>query len=178
MGYLPRALLAGGIGFAVSFLAACGGGAGLLSGNQAGALQNTLNQLSSAVSSHHCQQAASRGEALQTAVLNLPGTVNVTLKQDLVKGTAKATSLALKSCAKTTPQTTSTATTSSTATSTPTTTSTTTSTPTTTPTTPTTTPTTPTTPTTTPTTPTTPTTTQPTGGVGPGGGGGAGGKHG
>ena len=49
MGSAPRALFAGGLGIAAAFLVACGGGgAGLLSSDQAGTLSNQLDQLASA----------------------------------------------------------------------------------------------------------------------------------
>jgi hypothetical protein len=171
MRYLPRAFLAGGIGFAVSCLAACGGGAGLLTANQSAALQGKLNQLNAAVSRHDCQAVTSLGNELSLKVQSLPDTVKVTLKQDLINGVATAASLAARDCHQTT-TTSSTSSTSSTVTSTPTTTATTTSTPTTTSSTTTST-TSSTTTTTTPTTPTT-TTTTPSGGGGLGGGGGGG----
>jgi hypothetical protein len=173
MRYLPRALLAGGIGFAVSCLAACGGGAGLLSGNQSADLQAKLNQLAAAVSSHDCGAASSRADDLSRKVQNLPDTINVTLRQDLQNGVATVASLATQDCSHAT--TTSTATTSSTTSSTSTTTSTpTTTSASTTTTTPTTTTSTSTTTTST-TTPTITTTTTPSGGGGLGGGGAGGG---
>ena len=49
MRYAPRAILAGGLGFAVSCVAACGGGAGLLSGDQSIALSGQADAVSSAV---------------------------------------------------------------------------------------------------------------------------------
>jgi hypothetical protein len=174
MGFLPRAFVAGGIGFAVSCLAACGGGAGLLSGSQSAALQSKLNQLAAAVSSGKCGAASNRAAQLSRQVQQLPSSVNLTVRQDLQNGVATVSSLATRDCAHhtTTSTTTSTPTTSSTTTttSTPTTSSTTTTS------TPTTTSSTSTTTTTTSTTPTTPTTTTaPSGGGGLGGGGGAGG---
>ena len=54
MRFLPRALVACGTGFAVSLLAACGGGAGLLSGDQANSLSNQLDQVGAAVGSRNC----------------------------------------------------------------------------------------------------------------------------
>ena len=185
MRFLPRAILAGGTGFAVSLLAACGGGGnGLLSGGQASTLQGRLNQISAAVASRNCVGADRGSQALASAVLGLPNTVNVTVRQDLAQGAHTVGVLAMRDCQKTTTTTaskTSSTTTSKTSSTTSTTSSTTSTTPTTTATTattPTTTATTATTPTTPPTTPTTP-----SGGGGLGGGGGSGdgggkGKHG
>ena len=177
MRFLPRAILAGGTGFAVSLLAACGGGGnGLLSGGQASVLQARLDQISSAVSARNCLRVDRKSQRLASAVGSLPASVNLTVRNNLAQGAHTVAVLAMKECQ--TPTTTSTAkttTTTGTSTSHTTTTS---STTTTTPTTPTTITTTPTTPTTTPTTPTTtPTTpTSPSGGGGLGGGSGSGGK--
>jgi len=178
MRFMPRAILAGGTGFAVSLLAACGGGgSGLLSGGQANSLQNRLNQISAAVSSRDCLAADRAAGALAQTVVNLPASVNVTLRQNLAQGADTVAKLAQQGCLK--PTTTTTTKTSSTTSTTTSSTTSTTSTPTTTTTSTTTsTPTTPTT-TTTLTTPTTPTTpTSPSGGGGLGGGVGGGGKHG
>jgi len=46
MGNGSRAFLAGGLGFAVSFLVACGGGNGLLTSGQAGNLNSQLASIS------------------------------------------------------------------------------------------------------------------------------------
>jgi len=165
MRYLPRALLAGGLGFATSFIAACGGGSGLLSGDQAGRISNGLDQVSSAVQANNCPAAASAGSALRGQIENLPATVNSTLRSDLTQGVSTVSQLAQVQCHKpaTTPTTASTAaTTASTVTSTPT--ASTATTPTTTPSTP---------PATTPASPGS-TSTQPTGGGGLSGGGGGG----
>lgn len=160
MRYLPRALLAGGLGFATSLIAACGGGAGLLSGNQANTLSNQLNQVSSAVAASDCGAANSASQNLVNAVSNLPSTINTNLRQDLNQGAATVSQLAAHDCRTTSTPRTPTTTTSTATTSTPTTSSTST----------TTTPTT-STPTTTTTPATTPTTTGTTSGAGSGGGG-------
>jgi hypothetical protein len=174
MRYLPRALVACGTGFAVSLLAACGGGAGLLSGDQANSLSNQLDQVGAAVGSGNCAAAVNAAQAFNNAVTNLPNTINTTLRGNLSQGGSTVAALASQQCHRTTSTstpTTSTTTTSSssTSTSTPTTTSTTT------PTTTTTTTTTPTTTTATSTTGTGTTSSNPSGGGGlPGGGNGNG----
>ena len=121
MRFLPRALVACGTGFAVSLLAACGGGAGLLTGDQANSLSNQLDQVGAAVSSGNCGAASNAAQTFSNAVDNLPRTVNTTLRADLSQGGATVADLAARQChqrtATTTP-TTSTATTSSTATTT------------------------------------------------------------
>lgn len=167
MRYAPRAILAGGLGFAVSFVAACGGGAGLLSGDQSIALSGQGNEINSAVQSGDCGAAINASAALNKDVHSLPVTVNPTLRSNLNQGAVTIAQLAAKDCRQHQATTT---------TSPPTTTSTTTPTTTTTTTTPTTTTTTSTTPTTTtsttattPTNPGTSLTTTTTGGAGLGG---------
>ncbi len=147
---LPRALLAGGLGFAVSLIiAACGGGAGLLSGNQASTLNNQLSQISGDIQAGHCGAAQKAANQLLAQVQSLGGGVSAKLRQDLALGASTISRLTPAQCHQVTAQSTPPPSA---------------STPTTGPsTTPTTAPTTPTTPTTAPTTPTTPTTTPTTG---------------
>ncbi len=172
---LHRALRVASLGFTVSLVAGCGGGAGLLTGNQAGALQNQLSQVSSALSAGHCSQVRDATQSLVSAVANLPPSVNDNLRVALGQEASQVSTLAVQQCrpaASTTPSTTpTTATTPTNTNTTPATT------PTTTPTMPTTstTPTTPTNPTTTPAT--TPTTSG-TNTTGSSGGGGLGGTAG
>jgi hypothetical protein len=136
MRHAPRAILAGGLGFAVSCVAACGGGAGLLTGDQSIALSGQGNEITSAVQSGNCGAAVNASAALSRDVQNLPVTVNPTLRSDLSQGAATIAVLAAKDCRQhavttiSTPTVTSSTTTPSTTTSTttPTTTSTSTST--------------------------------------------------
>ena len=86
MRYAPRAILAGGLGFAVSCVAACGGGAGLLSGDQSIALSGQGNEITSAVQSGNCGAAINASAALNRDVQNLPVTVNPTLRSNLSQG--------------------------------------------------------------------------------------------
>jgi hypothetical protein len=169
MGYAPRALLAGGLGFAVSFLVACGGGANLLSGNQSANLNGQLDDVSSAVDAGHCGGATRALASFSKSVGGLPPKVSPTLRANLVQGASTVGQLAQQDCrtTSTSPSTSSTTTapTTTTTTTTPSTSSTsTTSTSTTTPSTTSTTPATSTTPT------GTTSTTQGTGGAGIGGG--------
>jgi hypothetical protein len=169
MRYAPRAILAGGLGFAASFVVACGGGSGLLSGDQSSALSSQADAVSSAVQSGNCGAAVNASAVLSGDVQTLPATVNSTLRSNLSQGASTIAQLAQRDCHQHTASTGSTPTTSSTTSSTSTSASTSTSTSTTTPTSTTT-----TTTTTTPTTATTPTdtgtTSTTTGGVGLGGG--------
>lgn len=161
---LKRALLASGLGFAVSLIAACGGGAGLLTGDQANTLNSKASEVSSALAAGHCGAAKTAARGLVQEVANLPNTVDGSLRQNLDLGATTISQLASQQChpVATQPQTT------PTTTSTPTTTATTTTPTTTTPTT-----------TATTTTPTTTTTTTTTGsGGGSSGGGGLGGGSG
>jgi len=98
MRYAPRAILAGGLGFAVSFVVACGGGAGLLSGNQSSSLSGQLAQVSNAVQSGNCGAASQASESLNNAVQNLPVTINPTLRGNLVQGVATVAQLAQTDC--------------------------------------------------------------------------------
>jgi hypothetical protein len=166
MRYLSRALLAGGAGFAVSFLAACGGGAGLLSGDQASGLNNQLNKVSQALASGNCGAVRDGAEAFAVQVANLPATVSATLRTDLDQGASAISTAAVRQCQQPTTRTAPPATTTTSTTPTTTTTHTTTTT---------TTPTTTTSTTTTPTTPATTPTTTGTTGTGSSGGGGLGG---
>ncbi|HEY2161205.1 MAG TPA: hypothetical protein VGH24_07865 [Solirubrobacteraceae bacterium] len=168
MRYLPRALVACGTGFAVSLIAACGGGAGLLSGGQANSLSTQLDQVQAAVNSQNCAAAQNASQAFINAVSNLPNTIDNTLRQNLDQGGSTVRSLAVRACQQATSTTTTTPTTPTATTSTTTTTPTTSTT-----TTPTTT-TQPTTTTETSTTTTGSTTTTSSGGGGLSGGGGNG----
>jgi len=173
MRHASRAILAGGLGFAVSCVAACGGGAGLLSGDQSIALSGQGNEITSAVQSGDCGAAINAGAALSRDVQNLPVTINPTLRANLSQGALTIAQLAARDCRQNTTTTTSTpTTTSSTSTPTSTTTSTTPTTTTTSSTSTTTTSTTTTTPTTatTATNPGTSSTTTTSGGVGLGAG--------
>lgn len=169
---LRRALLAGGLGFVVSCIAACGGGAGLLSGDQANTLNNRASEISGDLAAGRCGAARTAAASLVQDVGNLPSTVEARLRQDLDLGANTISQLAVQQCHPVSTQ----SRTTSTTTSTPTTTATTT----TTPTTHTATTTTTTTPATTGTTTGTGTgtTTGPTGGGGLGGTGGLGGSGG
>jgi Tfp pilus assembly protein PilE len=166
MRYAPRAILAGGLGFAASFVVACGGGSGLLSGDQSNALSNQADQIGAAVQSGNCGAALNASAVLGSDVETLPVTLNSTLRSNLTQGATTIAELARKDCRHHTVSTASTPTSSS-STTTTTSTSTSTSTSTTTPTTTTSTSTTSSTATTPPDTGSTSTT---TGGVGLGGG--------
>jgi hypothetical protein len=117
MRQLSRAILAGGLGFAVALLvAACGGGSGLLSSDQASSLNGQLDQVSSAVNAGNCGAASSAAASLTNAVSNLPPSVNTTLRNNLDQGASTVSQLAQRDCRHTTSTTTSTSTTSSTST--------------------------------------------------------------
>jgi hypothetical protein len=151
MRYASRAILAGALGFAAAFVVACGGGSGLLSGSDASSLNNQLDSVSSALASKNCGDVSNATSQLADDVVNLPASINSTLRNNLTQGVSTIAHLARRQCANvpTTPTSPTTPTTTTTTTETHTTT---------TPTTPTNTTTTPTTPTSTTTTPATTTT--------------------
>jgi hypothetical protein len=116
MRHLSRALLSGGLGFAVSLIAGCGGGAGLLSGDQANNLSGQLDQVSSAVSAGHCVAAQNAASSFGQAVLGLPSTVSVNLRRDLAAAANTINQSVPQQCHATTPKTTQTTTSTPTAT--------------------------------------------------------------
>jgi len=151
---LPLAVL----GFAAALLVACGDRSGLLSGGQAGSLQDALAAVQAACADGNSGRAAVAAQSFADRVNALPrGEVDRQLIADLQDGASTLESLVPRSC--TGAVTTTTTPTTSTTTTTPTTTTTTTTTE----------PTTPTTSTTTTPTPTTPTTPPDNGGGTPGG---------
>jgi len=176
MRYLPRALLAGFSGVAVSVLTACGAGGSLLSADQGNTLTSQLNSVQTALAAHHCPAALEAAGNLQNSASSLSG-VDSSLSNALAQGAATVLADVQRQCPAS-PASTPTTTTPTT----PTTTQTTTSTPsvTQTTTTPTATTTTPAPTTTTPPPATTPsgpgTTSTGTGGAGIGGGSGNGGS--
>jgi hypothetical protein len=119
MGYAPRAMLAGGLGFALSFLVACGGGSGLLSADQANTLNSQLDQIANAVNSGQCNAAADAVTTFSNSIVNLPPSVSATLTRNLQQGASTVQQLAAQDCQHTTSSTTSSTSTSTTSTSTP-----------------------------------------------------------
>lgn len=95
---IRRALLSGGLGFAVSLIAGCGGGAGLLSANQASTLNNQLNQVSSALNNGHCLAVQSATRDLVSSIAGLPATLNPKLRQDLDFAANQVSLLAVQEC--------------------------------------------------------------------------------
>jgi hypothetical protein len=132
MRYAPRAILAAALGFAVSFVVACGGGSGLLSGDTSSALNSQADQVSSAVQAGNCGAAVNASAVLNSDVQTLPVTVNPTLRRNLNQGASTIAELARKDCHHTTSTQATTTSSSTTTTSTSTSTSTSTTTPTTT----------------------------------------------
>ena len=98
MGFAPRAFLAGGLGFAVSLLAACGGGSGLLSSNQANNLNSQLDQVSAAVKARQCAAAANAITTFSNSVIDLPPAVSPTLTRNLEQGASTVALLAAREC--------------------------------------------------------------------------------
>jgi hypothetical protein len=103
MRYLLRAILAGGLGFAVSLVvAACGGGSGLLTSDQSSTLSGQLDRISSAVAAGNCGGAANAAAALATTVGSLPPSVSATLRNNLIQGASTVQELTQKDCHQTT----------------------------------------------------------------------------
>ena len=98
MRYAPRAILACVLGFAASFVVACGGGSGLLSGDQSNALNSQADQISSAVQAGNCGAAVNASAVLNSDVQTLPVTVNPTLRRNLSQGASTIADLAHKDC--------------------------------------------------------------------------------
>jgi hypothetical protein len=122
MGYGSRAFLAGGLGFAASFVVACGGGNGLLASNDASTLQSQLDRLSQAVSAGDCGTAANALQQFNSAVVGLPAQVSPTLRRNLGQGAATIGRLSAKDCRNANKTSSSSSSSSSSTTSTPTTT--------------------------------------------------------
>jgi hypothetical protein len=152
-----RALVAGGLGFAVSLIAACGGGSSVLSADQASALKSQLTRLQSAVNGGDCSGVQNGLSQLSSEISNVP---NSAARANLTEGFDTLQRQATSECPSSTPETASTTTTTTTKPKTTTTQST-----------PTTTTQTQTAPTTTATTPTNPGTTTTNAGPGSGGAG-------
>ena len=96
---LPRALLTGGLGFAVSLaVAACGGSSSLLSSDQASTINQELNQISTALQAGNCQGVSSATVNLSQAVAALPSSVSATLRSNLDQGVSAVGQLANRDC--------------------------------------------------------------------------------
>ncbi len=100
MGHGSRAFLAGGLGFAVAFVVACGGQNGLLDSGQANNLNAQLNSVSAAVTSGQCGSARGAAQAFSNEVAALPASVNTTLIRNLGQGAATVSQLAARDCSK------------------------------------------------------------------------------
>ena len=103
-----RALVAGGLGFAVSLIAACGGGSRVLSADQAGALSAQLTQLQNAVNNGDCTGVQTALSQLSAEISNV---ANDTARANLTEGYDTLQRQATSECPVSTPHTTSTQTT-------------------------------------------------------------------
>ena len=99
MRYASRAILAGALGFAAAFVVACGGGSGLLSSDQASSLNNQLDSVSSALASKNCGDVSNATSQLADEVVNLPSSINSTLRNNLTQGVSTIAQLARRQCA-------------------------------------------------------------------------------
>ena len=103
-----RALVAGGLGFAVSLIAACGGGSRVLSADQASALSSQLTRLQQAVNGGDCGGVQNALNQLSVEIANVP---NTTARDNLTAGYDTLQQQATANCPSSTPQKTTTQTT-------------------------------------------------------------------
>ncbi len=83
----PRALAGSCLAAAVFFVAACGSSTpGLLTSQQAGALNAQLDRINHKFSRHHCTAAQGAAQNLKTRVAQLPASVSPTVRSALAKG--------------------------------------------------------------------------------------------
>jgi hypothetical protein len=98
MRYIFRALLPGGLGFAVAVLvAACGGGSGLLSSAQGTSLNAQLNAVANDINAGHCSAAVADAQAFAQAVSSLTG-VTAPLVNNLKQASQPLASRAGQDC--------------------------------------------------------------------------------
>ncbi len=94
-----RALAAGGLGLAVSLVAACGSNSGLLSSSDASTLQNLIQQVSADVNSGNCAAVpGDLGFPYAGPGQSLPSSVSSKLRASLNEGVGKVTALAQRNC--------------------------------------------------------------------------------
>jgi hypothetical protein len=98
-----RALVAGGLGFAVSLIAACGGGSNVLSADQASALKTQLTRLQTTVAGGGCTGVQNELSQLQNEISNV---ANSTARANLTVGFDTLQSQVSADCQVSTPQTT------------------------------------------------------------------------
>ena len=97
MGFANRAIVAAGLGFAVSALVGCGGSGSLLSSDQASRLSAQLEQASVDLSSSSCRSAANDINTFRSSVDGL-SSVNATLIRNLDQGAQTIQTLAAREC--------------------------------------------------------------------------------
>lgn len=98
MGFVNRAFVAAGVGFAVSVIAGCGGSGGrLLSASESNRLSEQLNHVTQALDQQHCADAQRYLLQFQSTLHNL-GAVNSTLIANLDQGASTIQSLASSDC--------------------------------------------------------------------------------
>jgi len=99
MGFANRAIVAAGLGFAVSALVGCGSSAGgsLLSAQQANQLSGQLQQARDALRDHDCNAASNAISDFQSSVDSM-GSVNQTLVSNLNQGAQEISNLISEQC--------------------------------------------------------------------------------
>jgi hypothetical protein len=119
MRYGPRALAGSWLAAAGFFLAACGSSTpGLLSSQQAGALNAALDRVNHKLNNHHCIAAQTQAERLRAQIEQLPTGVSPTVRRSLAKGALTVEQYVAQDCTQQPIQNTPTPTTTSTPTTT------------------------------------------------------------
>ena len=108
-----RAFVAGGLGFAVSLIAACGGGSRVLSADQANTLRARLDQLQTAVNNGDCSSVRNGLSQLSVEISNVP---NAAARSNLTAGFETLQRQSSTECQVSTPRATRTTTTTKTTT--------------------------------------------------------------
>jgi hypothetical protein len=87
MRYAPRALAGGFVTAAALLVVACGSSAlGLLSSEQAGALNAALDRVNAKLNHHHCVAAQNQAANFRRSIAQLPGSVSPTVRRSLDQG--------------------------------------------------------------------------------------------
>jgi hypothetical protein len=94
----PRALFAGLTSALTLTLAACGSSTRLLSSQEAGSLNTTLEDVHAALNQHNCSAAQSDAIALESRVAHLPSSVNRNVRKSLEQGAATVRRLVAQDC--------------------------------------------------------------------------------
>lgn len=99
MRYAPRALVGGWLAAASFFVAACASTTrGLLTTQQAGTLNTTLDRISHTFNDHDCVTAQAEAETLRTRIAQLPRSVSPTVRNALSAGALTVEQYVVQDC--------------------------------------------------------------------------------